>query len=348
MLPTAALPTVSSDLVGILLSGASLPAATTARLLAASGIDPDVLQGAHRRVAADRFAMLWAQLQATSDDPHFGLRLGRLGDRFPGGHVLFASMMNSATVGDALRRYCRYHGIMADVVRPELRRQGDRAVLAVRTFHPLVRLHRQQVECIASVMVAVIRRLVDGPFVGGVRFAHASPGDLAPYREVLGPDVRFEQTEDAVVIPAAALKLPIRAADPELVALLDRHARRVLARDCGAGPWTTEVTRKLADLVGDGRPALGDVAATLGVSARTLQARLRREDTSFQGVLTALRRDLAVAHLVDADTELAEIAFLLGYAEQSAFQRAFRRWTGESPKRYRQRCRRGPRGASTA
>jgi AraC-like DNA-binding protein len=82
-------------------------------------------------------------------------------------------------------------------------------------------------------------------------------------------------------------------------------------------------------------PSLDRVASTLGVSARTLQRQLREEGTSFAGVLTELRREMAPALLRDGRLAVSEVAFLLGYEDPSAFQRAFRRWFGRSPRAFR-------------
>ncbi len=87
----------------------------------------------------------------------------------------------------------------------------------------------------------------------------------------------------------------------------------------------------------DGRPRLSDLARHLAVSQRSLQAKLNEEGTTYQAVLDSVRQQLATAYLEDDTMSLAEITFLLGYADQSAFNHAFRKWAGDSPPRYRER-----------
>ncbi len=85
----------------------------------------------------------------------------------------------------------------------------------------------------------------------------------------------------------------------------------------------------------DGRPNLEHTAKMLGTSVRTLQRRLREEGQTFADTLETLRRDMAAGLLRNRELSVYEIAFLLGYSEPSAFQRAFRRWRGVSPRQFR-------------
>jgi AraC-like DNA-binding protein len=105
----------------------------------------------------------------------------------------------------------------------------------------------------------------------------------------------------------------------------------------------------VADILGatlaDGRPTLADVARRLKLSPRSLQAHLKAESTTFQAILGAVRKELATAYLERSDLTLSEITFLLGYADHSAFTRAFKKWTGHPPLRFRERHTRS--GSST-
>jgi len=95
------------------------------------------------------------------------------------------------------------------------------------------------------------------------------------------------------------------------------------------------VERLLIDALARGTPTARQVAPALGISERTLARRLAAEDTSFGQILDDIRRDMALGYLEDPAISLAQIAFLLGYADQSAFSNAFRRWVGRSPSRFR-------------
>ena len=92
--------------------------------------------------------------------------------------------------------------------------------------------------------------------------------------------------------------------------------------------------RLLVDELRGGEPTLGRLAKRMAMSARTLQRRLDEEGTSFAAVLDDTRRELAGAYMAQRDVSLADVSYLLGFSEQSAFTRAFQRWHGVAPSRY--------------
>jgi len=91
----------------------------------------------------------------------------------------------------------------------------------------------------------------------------------------------------------------------------------------------------VAKMLSEGVPTLSTVALSLGMSARTLQRRLSDQEKSFQSLVDQARRELSQQLLRETHYSLAEIAFLTGFAEQSGFTRAFKRWAGETPRSYR-------------
>jgi AraC-like DNA-binding protein len=124
-------------------------------------------------------------------------------------------------------------------------------------------------------------------------------------------------------------------ADVTLGGYLDQLATELLRGLPDPDSFRDRVRRAMWSELSDGPPALTTTAANLAVSPRTLQRRLREEGTSFGQLLDELRREFALRLLRDRKLAVYEVAFLLGYAEPSTFHRAFRRWTGLSPLRFR-------------
>ena len=120
-------------------------------------------------------------------------------------------------------------------------------------------------------------------------------------------------------------------ADAALKGVLDRAATQLLERLPRRDTWTARVREILAAELARGAPTLEQIAYRLGVTERTLRRRLHDEGTSHKEVLAELRLSLAQRHLSERVLSVAEIAFLLGFAEPSAFHKAFRRWTGRAP-----------------
>jgi AraC-like DNA-binding protein len=124
-------------------------------------------------------------------------------------------------------------------------------------------------------------------------------------------------------------------ADKTLVGYLDTLADQKLASVGSERTLRERVHRALWAELSERNPALGDVARSLGVSARTLQRQLRQEGTTFAKLLAELRREMAPTLLRDGRHGVSEVAFLLGYEDPSAFRRAFQRWFGRSPRSFR-------------
>ena len=147
---------------------------------------------------------------------------------------------------------------------------------------------------------------------------------MRPYEDFFGGPVRFEQPSTRLVLSLRDLALPLRGADAALLALLDAQAEWLLQQVAAVSEPVAVWRQALVGLIRSGRTSLADLAHSLQMSPRSLQRRL------------------AEAYLRDPNVELAEVALLLGYSEQSAFTRAFRQWTGQAPLQWRKQQRRRP------
>jgi AraC-like DNA-binding protein len=328
--------TISTDMVRILLGGALLAKSELAEILRLAGIEASQLNRPQNRISTRQLGVLWTEMERASGDPNLGLHLGELRDGLPSGHVLFSAMLNSSTLGHALARYCRYHDIMADFVQPQLTARGSTTVLSIAA-RGRVSLHRQHVECIFCLLVSMLHHLSAVRPNVRVRFAHRRPDDISEHLRIFGPAVQFGQRSNELVFERRFLERPIASADEELLAVLERYAERLLRKIRLAATWSGRVADLLGRTLCDGTPRLAEVARALAISQRGLQGKLKDEGTTYQAVLDNVRQELATAYLEDDRLSLAEIAFLLGFADQSAFNHAFRRWTGDSPLRHRER-----------
>jgi AraC-like DNA-binding protein len=147
----------------------------------------------------------------------------------------------------------------------------------------------------------------------------------------------FGADHTQLVLPAAALAIGLRSADPQLLAILTRAAGDLAAKGVEAPTVTAQVARALRDELRSDRSTIEHAAKRLGLTPRSLQRRLKDEGTAFQVVREDVRRQLAERYLADR-LSLAEISFLLGFSEPSAFFRAFKRWTGLTPLEARRRA----------
>lgn len=252
------------------------------------------------------------------------------------GVVAYAALA-CATLGDALQRLERYHASVYDVNPAQVQpmAQGLCIEWGVERGRPGALVD----ETAVASLVQLARDMTGQPLpVTMVGFVNAAPADKAPYERFFGGPVLFDQPTTRLVLDLKLLALPLRKSDPGLLALLDQQAERMLREVAmpASVPAPVEVWRAtLVSLIRQGQTSLADLASSHHMSARSLQRRLAEQGSSFQVLLDDTRHRLALGYLRDPALELAEIALLLGYSEQSAFTRAFRHWTGLAPAQWR-------------
>lgn len=183
---------------------------------------------------------------------------------------------------------------------------------------------------------AISREVSTGDFAPlAVQFKHAPRGDIAVYEAHFGCPVHFESGRDAILVSEASIDVPNRLGDETIARFFDQHLEQQLASITQESNLELQVRRAVAKVLSEGVPTVSSIASELAMSARTLQRRLSEQGQSFQSVIDTSRKDLAQRLLRETDYSLAEVAFLTGFAEQSAFARAFKRWAGQTPRSYR-------------
>jgi AraC-like DNA-binding protein len=299
-----------------------------ARLTEANLAEPDT------RIAAARHWDLWRAVIEQLPVPALGVKLGSNVHIRQAGLVGY-SMLHSHSLDHAIERLIRYERILEDTTYLALKSDGDRVTLVVEEPLPLTGL-RQPIESDVAAMITCFREItcVDRLPLE-VRLPYSRPGEMESYRKVLGHAIHFDQPMAAIVFDIADMDLPVVARDETLCSYLDEHADRIL-RKLGSRSYAEQVQRVLWEELSEGQPTIKTVAKTLGTSTRTLQRRLRDEGVTFAELLDVFRRRMASELLQRHDLAVYEVAFLLGYSEPSTFFRAFRRWTGMSPLKYRE------------
>lgn len=191
-------------------------------------------------------------------------------------------------------------------------------------------------EASLSAVATISQEVSTAPFIPkGVFFKHAPRGDLSVYETHFGCPVHFETGRDAILVTGEMLDVPNRLGDAMIAQFFDRHLEAELAGLADDVGLEQRARLAISQTLSEGVPTVSDIASHLGMSARTLQRRLADKGASFQGMVDLARRELAEQLLKETDYSLAEVAFLTGFAEQSGFTRAFKRWAGQTPRSYR-------------
>lgn len=302
-----------------------------------ASIDAPVLADPDARVPARAALELWELLPRLTQNDSFGLWLAELVGAAP---LTAASwlVLSSPTLDAGLTEAIRFQRLLHDHAAGELVRDERGTTYVHRIGDATFRAPRHAIEFGMAQLVGIVRRATGRDiFPAEVRFQHARPASLAEHTRVFGQDVTFDAEHDSVTFGRATLDLPVLTADPALGELVTAHARALLAGLPDTATWTARVQRVLGAELLRKTPELDTVAAALSMTRRTLQRRLQDEGTSFEDVCDGLRKNLAERYLGERRLGVQETAFLLGYSDVSAFHRAFVRWTGVTPSRFRSR-----------
>lgn len=247
---------------------------------------------------------------------------------------------SSRTLGEAVHNLCRYNRLLQDVVETVLDVRGDRAFIWQRAFGA-VRPPPGITENAIANLVVIGRELTGAPVVPiEVHFTHAEPGYSSEHARIFRCPIRFEAERDGVILRAEELNLPLPNADPALCAILDRHAQQLLAQLPRVPKFSQRVRELVAAELRERAPTSAAIAKKLHLSERTLRRRLQEEETTYENLVDGLRRALAERYMGEPNLSIDEVALMLGYSESNAFRRAFTRWHGESPAKYRRRGKR--------
>ncbi|MGB1949563.1 MAG: helix-turn-helix domain-containing protein [Marinobacter sp.] len=253
------------------------------------------------------------------------------------GHVgvLGYLVLASDTLGEAMLAYQRYETLFYGATLAEIVIEGEHAEMR---WPPSEDELGQQADgaAIAALVTFLRRQIDDPPPPSGVSFlGTVSEAAAEAYERFFGCPVRWTDSHVRVRFPLQYLGIPMPRRDPTLRALLDRQAQALLRALPGSSDTERQLQQVLLKLLADGEPTLARAASAMHMSPRTLQRRLAGHGVSWQQWLDRSREQLARNYLADTSLTLTDIALLLGFSEQSAFTRAYQRWTGTSPGRAR-------------
>jgi AraC-like DNA-binding protein len=302
-----------------------------AQILHAHQAHPSGSQGTVAMVTRGQFCALLGQIQAVCAEPALAIQLAQ---KISAAHlgVLGYLLLACANLAEALIKMDRYARLIYDGHQMQVLAQDDQITL-VWNMPMAVGDERIFAELGMAVVVQFARNLtgLDSATMTEVAFKHASDAPLDEYLAFFGCPVRFDQAQTQLVFPACLLALPLRQPDAMLLSILESQATQALDLLPKTDAFVREVQRQIIRLCHDGAPTLAQVADQLCLSPRTLQRRLADQGTRFQPVLDETRQQLCAQYLADQRLQLTDIAQLLGYSDQSAFTRAYRRWTGGTP-----------------
>ena len=301
-----------------------------AAVLGDCALPPDILEDPERRLPFAQVGELLQRAATRTGIDHFGLLLGQRLDIGTLG-LLGETARHAPTVGAALSTVAEHHRIHTRACLIFLSVDGDWATFGYSIYDPATAGAEHIHDGVAAWMLNTIRSLTHPQWVPDqIRLARGRPASITRYRRILPARLEFDGEYTGLVFDRSVLERRPPTADPVRFERLERQVIEQIRRSL-----LDDLRRALRiEMIRGG--ALSDrVAHTLDVHRRTLHRRLRQQGTSFRRVLDEIRYDTARHLLQLTDMPLLQVATSLGYSDVTTFTRAFKRWSGASPGRYR-------------
>ena len=315
------------------LRGAERHGHDTHALLLRAGIRPALLNDPRTRIAPAPYTRLIQLLWEELDDEYMGF--GNSRSRRGTFAMMCLAIIHCRTLERALQRGSRFYQLFPEAPHISLELHGDMAHLR---YNDAGRFDPDHFLC--ESLLVIWHRL--GSWLIGQRiqlaaanFAYPRPGHGDEYRLLFPCPQTFDSAATELIFQRRYLDMPLLQDERTLKEFLKHSPADLLSRPDDGSSLLGQIRRLLGR---DCRhwPDLEQTAEQLHISAQTLRRHLREEGASFQEIKDQLRRDLAIYLLERDELSLQAISEQLGFSEPSAFHRAFKKWTGQTPGAYRQ------------
>ena len=304
------------------------------RLLREAGIDFSLFERSQDPVELNVAERLMRAAFGLTPEPGLGLHFGAKAPLQTLG-MLGEVLTHSPTLRAAIADLHAYLPLVFPLSRFQLLEEGDRAFFI---YEPPFSDHaaaRFCTELSFAFAIRIAQQLVPGFVPLEVRVRHRAPHYFERYSNVMGCPVRFDATRSEIVLQRSALDSPQPFVDDVLWRVLKRRADELLLQERARELLHERVKQVLRHEVDLGSVNPCSIARRLGVSPRSLRRRLGDEGHSLSALADEVRRELALSELSNPEVPIKRIADRVGFSEVSAFHRAFKRWTGVTPARYR-------------
>jgi len=302
-------------------------------LIRQAGLVPSLFDDGANVIPHAALGKLLTLCVASTGCPHFGLLVGQRATILSLG-IVGRLMQHSESVGDAMRALVSNLSIQNRGTVPLLTIIDDTALFTFSVYQPQAKGADQISDGSLALAVNAMRALCGAGWnPTEVLLPRVTPADQEPYRRHFRAPVRFNQEMAAIVFPTSDLDRRIAGADPMMRAILEERIRQV--KGSQQSEFSDDIRRLLRTRLTNARGSAEDIARLLAMHRRTLSRRLKGSGVGYRALANEIRFEIARQLLEDTEVPLGQIAAALGYSEASAFTRAFRRWSGQTPTAWR-------------
>lgn len=298
-------------------------------------MDPAVMHQPGARYPLEKIVELWEELTRIIKDPCFGLSAATCWHPSHFGTLGYAMLMSSS-LRITLERLIRFHQVISDADFGELHEDKSKGTLVFSLVYMDEEHYPQAREDAALAWLMSVLRMNFQKELAPVSmsFTHSRPECAGKYYEFFQSPVIFDAPTASLALSLDVVDLSLPARDDEMAMFNENLMTKYLA-SLDKENLAARVKKIIVENLPSGNVTVETVASVLCIGTRKLQRLLQQEGTTFISLLNETRMEIAKQYVHDKNMDLTEVAFLLGFAEQSTFSRSFKRWTGRSPLQYR-------------
>jgi AraC-like DNA-binding protein len=325
--------TVPVQYVNCVLRAAQRRGCDREQVLVDVGISPELLDQERARIPATSYIRFSDYLTEKLNDEACGLMQQRTK---PGTFAMMChAAINCSTLGQFWQRCAEFHALVNDCLTLDITRDGEHATYTISPQPGMV----DEDEYIIKVLLGIAHRLASWAIgqsliLESVSIARERPSYANEYNFMFMAPIQFGQASNSLHFSANYLDMPIMRNDQELEQFLDQASVQLMSNPDAKRSLVTRVRTMIKDEVSSQFPEFETIAETFHLTTATLRRRLRAEGSSYQQIKDDIRRDTAIYHLSRGTLSMEQVAESVGFSEPTSFFRAFKRWTGVTPRAY--------------
>jgi len=299
-----------------------------------AGIDPELRHNAEARIKSSHVDKLWALVVEAIDDPCFSIKMLDYWHPSQMGALGYA-WLASSTLRTALNRVVRYIASVSQSIDFDLEQVPRGLRLSVKVDDSLVK-QPQQFDLVLAIIMHLCRyNFGEDLLATEITLGHKKPLCEKPLEDYFRSEIVFDAGSNSITFSNTDVDKLLSSSNRQLVLMHDEVLMKYLI-EIKKGDLVEQIKSIIIDRLADGNVSDTIVAQEINMSVRSMQRKLKAMETSFRIIFSDVREMVAIHHIKNPANNMTDVAFLIGFSEQSAFSRAFKQWTGLSPLKYRE------------